>query len=132
MHTLEDWGVGERCFRGLGEADLERRDRLYLFRDRDRDELLPLLLLLLLLLLEDLAFLAGPLADGDADFLESDDGFFLSRDVLPLDALLLREELPDELERLEPEELEREPELDRLELLLPDDELLQGVYKDEL
>ena len=133
MHTFDDWGLGERCFRGRGEADLDRRDRLYLFRDRDREELLPLLLLLLLLLLlEDLALALafdGPFADGDTDFLvalESADGFFLPRVGFPLDALLLREELPDELERLDPEELEREPELERLELLLPDDELLQG------
>ena len=131
--TLDDWGLGERCFRGRGEADLERRDLLYRFLERDRDELLPLLLLLLLLLLEDrlggLSFaFDGPFADGDADFLaalEVSAGFFRSLEGFPLEALLLREELPDELDRLEPEELERDPELERLELLLPDDELLQ-------
>ncbi len=112
MHTFEDWGVGDRCFRARGEADLERRDFLYLFRDRDRDELLPLLLLLLLLL-DDLACglsfaFDGPFADGDTNFLGAFGSAvgFLRRAVFPLDALLLREELPDELERLEPEELE--------------------------
>ena len=91
-------------------------------RDRDRDELLPLLLLLLPLLddADLLLALAGPFAEGDDGFFCG--GFFLR--VLPLlDALLLRDELPDELDRLEPEELERDPELDRLELLLPEDEL---------
>ena len=135
MHTFEDWGLGDRCLRGRGEADLERRDRRYLVLERDLDELLPLLLPLLLLLDErvfafPLSFsFAGPF--GDAGFLEvlevleSADGFFLAaRAALPLDALLLREELPDELERLEPEELE--PELERLELLLPEDELLHA------
>lgn len=46
-----------------------------------------------------------------------------------LEALLLREELPDELDRLEPEELERDPELERLELLLPEDELQGGNFQ---
>lgn len=55
-HTFEDFGLGERCLRGCGEADLERRDLRYLPRDRDREELLPLLLLLSLLDDADLLF----------------------------------------------------------------------------
>lgn len=23
MHTLQDWGVGDRCFRAFGDGDLE-------------------------------------------------------------------------------------------------------------
>jgi hypothetical protein len=105
---------------------LERRDFLLnLPLDRDREELLSLLLLLLPLLEERdllLAFVA-PFEGGD-DFLcafVSAVGFFL-RVLALLEALLLRE-LPDELDLLEPEELDPEPELELLELLLPKDEL---------
>lgn len=79
-------------------------------------------------MLEDLDLplaLPEPLA-GEEAFLAPPEsvGFFLLRVTFPLlEALLLLEELPEELERLEPEELEREPELERLELLLPDEEL---------
>lgn len=148
MHTLEDSGVGERCFRGtLGGLGLVGRDFRYLSREREREELLPLLLLLSLLddLERDLLFAlaAVPLASfsfaeegGDfflRGFAEAGEDFFADLDLestvflflaLPLlEAELLREELPDELDRLEPEELERDPELERLELLLPEDEL---------
>lgn len=51
-------------------------------------------------------------------------GFFFRVSAL-LEALLLRDELPDELDRLEPEELD--PELELLELLLPEDELQEDV-----
>ena len=141
MHTLEDSGVGERCFRGRGELGLVGRDFRYLSRERDREELLPLLLLLLSLL-DDLErdlllALAVPLAsfpEGDdflGGFAEVGDNFFadfestgfLFLGLSLLEAELLREELPDELDLLEPEELERDPELERLELLLPEEEL---------
>lgn len=128
MHTLEDFGLGERCFLGGGEALLDRRDLRYLPRDRDRDELLPLLLLLPLLEDTDLLFdfdLTATFAAAGGDFrcaFGSDlaaAGFF--RVLSLLEALLLREELPEELDWLEPEELD--PELELLELLLPEEEL---------
>lgn len=130
MHTLEDFGLGERCFCGRGEAVFKRRVLRYLPRDRDRDELLPLLLLLSLLEDPDLVFaLAGTFAEGGDNFfcaLESTLGSvlavgFFRRVSALLEALLLREELPDELDRLDPEELD--PELELRELLLPEDEL---------
>ena len=112
---------------------MDRRDFRYLPRDRDRDELLPLLLLLPLLedtdLLFDLDLTATFAAAGGGDFRCALDlgsalaaapaGFF--RVLSLLDALLLREELPEELDLLEPEELD--PELELLELLLPEEEL---------
>ena len=136
MHTLQDSGLGLRCFLGFGEADFERRERLYLSRERDLDVLLPLLLLVLLALLDDrerdreaLLALEGVLTEGDEALLEEapdSAGRRLLRVALPrLEALLLWEELPEELERLEPDELEREPELERLELLLLPNEELQ-------
>lgn len=138
MQTLDETGVGERCLRGRGDFDLVRRDLRYLSRDRDRDEPLPLLLLLLLPLLEDLERDLDLLFVFPGAFREEGDGFrgalglesvgfFLG--VRLLESLLL--ELPLELERLDPEELERDPELERLELLLPDEEL-EGVRKEYL
>lgn len=139
MQTFADLGLGERCFRGRGEVDLERRDLRYLSREREREELLPLLLLLSLLddldrdLLLPCFVAAGPRVRGDGlpglvtlrEALESVVLFLGIFSRLPrLDELLLREELPDELDRLEPEELERDPEL---ELLLPDEELLERL-----
>ena len=151
-HSFVDLGLGERSLRaaaatacGAGEADDRvRRERRYRLRDLDREVLLPLLLLLLLLLLEDEADLGFGFAVDD----EGGEVFFcgfeeesaaglspgpglLLRALPLLEALLLRDELPEELERLEPEELEREPELERLELLLPEDELQKekGFFK---
>lgn len=99
---------------------MERCDFRYLPRDRDRDELLPLLLLLSLLEDPDLLFaFIGVFTEGDAFFPTSAGFLALLRVLALLDALLLRDELPDELDRLEPEELD--PELE--ELLLPEDEL---------
>ena len=143
MQTLDDLGLGVRCFRGRGDADLECLDLLYLSRDLDRDELLPLLLLLLPLL-EDLdrdllllflvtggifaaggifsgrSFVGGSLAGesvvGFAGLFVgtlASAGFFCLLGLL-LEALLLREEEPDELDLLDPEELERDPELEEL------------------
>lgn len=110
-----------------------RLDFLYRSRDLERDELLPLLLLLLPLDDFDLdlllLFLAvdGPFAGEGEELLtgfflvlEMGEDFFAGLFLSLLEALLLREELPDELD---PEELEREPELERLELLLLEDEL---------
>ena len=141
IHTLQDLGLGERCLRGLGDADLDLCDLLYRPRDLDREELLSLeegdLLLLLLLVF------ASTLGGGDLEaLLLSIFNFFsvgftaaffvfvlLASEctLLLLEALLLRDELPEEL--LELLELDREPERDRealeLPLLLADDELLQ-------
>ena len=74
----------------------------------------------------------GAVSLGDSDLERRVRLYFsldLERDVLepellllPL-LLLLLEELPDELDRLDPEELDLEPELDRLAELLEDDEL---------
>lgn len=111
-----------------------REVRRYLSRERDLDVLLPVLLLLLLLsLLEDLecdlpfltTFAAPdePFEGCEAFFGVSDAGLFFLVLCPLLEALLLREELPEELLRLDPEELERDPELERLELLDPDEEL---------
>lgn len=126
MHTFADLGLGERCFRGWGEADLERRGLRYLARDRDRDELLPLLLLPLLEDPDLLLALVGAFAEGGDGFFCAfvSVGAFFLRVLALLEALLLRDELPDELDRLEPEELD--PELERLELLLPEEELEKG------
>lgn len=140
IHTLQDLGVGERCLRGLGDADLDRCDLLYRSRDLDREVLLSLdegdLLLLLLLIT------ASTLGGGDFEALlllvfscfsaGFTVAFFRSsllvfECLLILEALLLREELPEEL--LELLELDREPERDRealeLPLLLAEDELLE-------
>ena len=42
IHTLQDLGVGERCLRGLGEADLDLCDLLYRSRDLDHEVLVSL------------------------------------------------------------------------------------------
>ena len=121
MHTLEESGVGERCFRGQGELGLVGRDFRYLLREHDREELLLLLLSLLDDLERDLFLaLAVPLASfpkgdeflggfaevGDNFFADFESTGFLFLGLSLLEAELLREELPDELDRLEPEELE--------------------------
>ena len=127
---LEDFGLGER-FRRFGDpdGDLDLLDFVNRSRDLDRDVLLPLedddrLFLALgggdfetLLLLDFFSgssalasLLASPLA-----FLFS---LALELTLLLLEALLLREELPDE----ELDDPEEPVELD-LELLLPEEEL---------
>lgn len=140
IHTLQDLGVGERCLRGFGDTDLDLCDLLYRSRDLDREVLLSLdegdLLLLLLLVT------ASTFGGGDFEalllfgFSCFSTGFTVAFFVsslsvlecwLILEALLLREELPEEL--LELLELDREPDRDRealeLPLLLPEEELLE-------